>query len=358
MIVNPETGRPEWSTGSEFCLPDIPVNTNTEETNIYVQDEGCFKSWKPDYDVAPQQVIIADASTETLKFGVFNDLLPSGCGVLTKDCGGATEGDVSFQGGTAGQALVLDSDLNPRFSSLTNLGLGVGFQSIAANNTSASVVTIQSAKIIIFDASGNSFRVSNVNVTANITVSGAGGLDNGSEASSTWYYYYVIYNPTTLTTSGLLSTSSGTPVLPTDYTFYRMIGAVRNNGSSNFVDFYQYGNEVWQADQTVFNSQAGSLTYVSQSLTAYVPPIAVSAKGIFGTNAGTGGDYGMIVAGSSTGFGKTQFGADGNSGSTLEGWFSAFNFTVPMISSQTIYYVVDDTSAVFRMNIIGYTLNL
>src|SRR3972149_2422301 len=54
-------------------------------------------------------------------------------------------------------------------------------------------------------------RLENVNVSADITASGAGGLDTGAEAANTWYYVFVIANDSGTSTNGLLSTSSAAP---------------------------------------------------------------------------------------------------------------------------------------------------
>ncbi|HQJ93188.1 MAG TPA: hypothetical protein PLI71_09985 [Clostridia bacterium] len=77
-------------------------------------------------------------------------------------------------------------------------------------------------------------------LTIDVTVSGANGLDTGSEAPNTWYAVYVIYNPTTGTIAGLLSadttppSTANPPTLPSGYTVWRNVGWVRNDASSNF----------------------------------------------------------------------------------------------------------------------------
>jgi hypothetical protein len=82
-------------------------------------------------------------------------------------------------------------------------------------------------------------------ITVDITVSGINGLDSGSESSSSWYYIWLIKNPVTGTIAGLLSTHwYDSPTLPVGYTLKRLIGAVYNNGSSNFERFSQVQNRV------------------------------------------------------------------------------------------------------------------
>ena len=79
--------------------------------------------------------------------------------------------------------------------------------------------------------------VSAVPIDVNITNSGVNGLDTGSETASTWYYIWLIFNPTTKTYAGLLSINSSSPTMPSGYTKKRRVGVIRNDASSNFLEF-------------------------------------------------------------------------------------------------------------------------
>jgi len=108
-------------------------------------------------------------------------------------------------------------------------------------------------------------------ITVDITASGANGLDTGSEAANTWYYIWLIYNPATDTTAGLFSTSSTSPTLPSGYTKKRLIGAVRNDNSSDLLNFIQ-NNYVVSYNGTqvaLFNGSATGWTNIN--LDNYVP---------------------------------------------------------------------------------------
>jgi len=74
-------------------------------------------------------------------------------------------------------------------------------------------------------------------LTADITVSGANGLDTGSEAASTWYSVWVIRRSDTGATAALLSTSSTAPTMPANYNLKRRVGWVRNSSASDFFSF-------------------------------------------------------------------------------------------------------------------------
>lgn len=98
--------------------------------------------------------------------------------------------------------------------------------------TSDTAVDVDATQVSL--TSGSSVYIAkSVNLTISISSSGANGLDTGSEAANTWYYVYVIYNPLTSTVAGLLSASSTSPTLPSGYSYYRRVGSVRNNSSSN-----------------------------------------------------------------------------------------------------------------------------
>lgn len=81
------------------------------------------------------------------------------------------------------------------------------------------------------------------NRDAVITASGAGGLDTGSESSSTGYYLWLIYDSTTPTYAALLSESATSPTMPGNYDKKRLVGYSFNNSSSNLLEFKMYGDD-------------------------------------------------------------------------------------------------------------------
>jgi len=146
-----------------------------------------------------------------------------------------------------------------------------------------SFVSVSSVRVEVGAAidSGGSFNIAlSSPATIDITVSGANGLDTGTEAADTWYAVFVIgdssgSNPP----AGLLSTSAGSPTLPSGYDKFRRVGWVRNNASSNFLKFYQRWTgktrRYWydadaSAVRVVNNGSATAFQNVSCS--AFVPP--------------------------------------------------------------------------------------
>jgi len=98
-----------------------------------------------------------------------------------------------------------------------------------------------------------------------------GGLDTGTIATSTWYYVYVIKNLTTGVVDWLYSASATAPTMPSGYTVKRMVGAVKTNSSSQFIQWIMYedGTQQWVTpfsdivDTTMTTSKK---TYVSTSI--------------------------------------------------------------------------------------------
>ena len=74
-------------------------------------------------------------------------------------------------------------------------------------------------------------------LTADITVSGANGLDTGSEAASTWYSVWAIAKSSDGTAASLLSVSATSPTMPSGYDKKRRLGWVKNTAASNFLPF-------------------------------------------------------------------------------------------------------------------------
>lgn len=113
--------------------------------------------------------------------------------------------------------------------------------------------------------------------TVDITASGALGLDTGSEASSTWYYIWMIMKLDG-TLSALLSVSSTSPTLPSGYIYKKIIGAVRNDGSSNFIVFQQKNKIVSINGVLAYNNNTGG-GFVSVDISAIVPTLIVNTIG-------------------------------------------------------------------------------
>ena len=106
-----------------------------------------------------------------------------------------------------------------------------------------------------------------------------GGLDTGSKANSTWYHVYVIKRIDTGVVDALFSTSVSSPTLPTNYTEFRRIGAVRTDGSGNLLPFFQWGKRfVLKTPILDVNINNEPSTEVIRTLTV---PLGVKVNALF-----------------------------------------------------------------------------
>lgn len=110
----------------------------------------------------------------------------------------------------------------PVFATVNTITLKSGFRCRNSSNTSDMEIT--------------------TDLTVSLAISGANGLDSGTEAANTWYYVYLIKKSSDGTVAGLLSTVneavSGAVTLPTGYDLKRQLPVViRNDASSNILKF-------------------------------------------------------------------------------------------------------------------------
>lgn len=141
-------------------------------------------------------------------------------------------------------------------------------------------------------------------LTADITVSGKGGLDAGAESADTWFAVHVIADTGRILGSSrlrepntpalLLSTSATAPKLPAGYDVFRRVGWVRNDAASDLQRFTQEGDGPvrryeWDvARSTVQALIAGSaVVFTSVSLAAFIPPDVQTAILALGVNPDT-----------------------------------------------------------------------
>lgn len=162
----------------------------------------------------------------------------------------------------------------PEYVSATQVRIPAGFRCRDDSNTYD----------IVFDTS----------VVANITASGANGLDTGTEAINTWYYLWVADNSLTGASIALLSASSTSPTLPSGYDKKRRLPiAIRNDSSGNFIPFYvadwpnrplilyNVASSGWLSSDfdgpTQVLNGGGSTSWLDVNCASFVPPISTIA---------------------------------------------------------------------------------
>lgn len=101
--------------------------------------------------------------------------------------------------------------------------------------------------------------------------SGNGSLDTGVVAVNTWYHVFLIKRPDTGVVDLLISLSPTAPTLPTNYTLFRRIGAMRtDNPSHNWTAFTQVGSQfLWVVP--VNTVSAGGLNTTPVLVALFVP---------------------------------------------------------------------------------------
>ncbi len=122
-------------------------------------------------------------------------------------------------------------------------------------------------------------------LTPDITGSGVNGLDTGSAVSNTWYAIHVIADDAGVSAvASLFSLSATAPTLPATYDVFRRVGWVRNDGGSNFYDYYSTSTGrdrfyLWREPETILEvlSNGSATTWATVDLDELVPPTSTLA---------------------------------------------------------------------------------
>jgi len=225
----------------------------------------------------------------------------------------------------------------------SNIAIMGMYRNLVMKNTATSLTTemdVDCDEIILQTASAAVIRTASVDLTVDITASGANGLDTGAEANSTWYYIWVVYNSTTSTAAGLLSASSTSPTMPSGYTYMGLVGAVYNDSGGDFDTIYQLDKHVHRDDNAAYALNTGiSTTYATVSMADELPPTAKIAN-LEVTMAATASHtvYGYLKA-IATGVGTYDFALyTGVTATAIFEYKDHVNFLLQ--NSQTAYYRV------------------
>lgn len=222
--------------------------------------------------------------------------------------------------------------------------------------TSQSIVSIQAGECR--DGTDIINIVNSGTIAIDLSTSGAGGLDTGSEASSTLYTVYVIYDSTgTNPVDGVLSLSQTSPTLPSGYDYFRRLGAVRNNSSNDVIDFEQDGDS--SDRRMVYNtntsnvqvlSSGSATTYTAVALSSLMPVTSIKPILAYNFQAEDKDEFVTLRPTGSTitdsGF-KMHMQGDKNR--------DGFGVIEPITdSAQSIDYVVSSANDDLDLSVIGY----
>jgi hypothetical protein len=204
----------------------------------------------------------------------------------------------------------------------------------------------------------------NINATSDITIdittstgsAVVNALMNGlTESNSQWYYVWAIAKAGGVDPAGILTTSSSTvTTYPTDYAYKRLVGAVRNDGSGDFIPFIQVGREVtysvatsyWTGStETVGTTNvvnAGtSASFVNVDSSSFMPAISEQA---------------LVLHHGSAANTYTQVRKDGESHNGVQLSGSTSSSTKIETVSQVFEYKRQAGSGSVYLDILGYTI--
>lgn len=143
--------------------------------------------------------------------------------------------------------------------------------------TSNTAGTITAASLVVADANGNSYKLSNISQSYATGTSGAGGVDTGSIAPGNWYEF-IAFNPTTHVNTALISLSATAPTLPSGYTAFARVGAIIVDSSSHILWKIQYDNEA----QLIVGTNPATVLQMAVGVNGTVtvgPTVAVGVAG-------------------------------------------------------------------------------
>lgn len=244
--------------------------------------------------------------------------------------------------------------------------IGSGFRNLKVQAISSTQVQVTADALSVENASGIVARLASVNVTADISTSGANGLDTGSEASSTWYYVWVIWNGTT--TAALISASATAPTMPSGYTHKLRVGTIRNDASSNLWRTLQYGLRAQVAIGTnpsglpiLASGNAGSITtptWVAIPVSNFVPSTAaVINLCAVGSNTASDGTAFMIAPNNSYG----AYNSTANPPPFMQQWSQQWvhlNVGLSLTLESTSIYWANSAGASIEVALTGWEDNL
>jgi len=188
-----------------------------------------------------------------------------------------------------------------------------------------------------------------VSKTADITASGANGLDTGVEAN-VWYHIWAIANvgdPAAPVIASLLSAHATAPTMPSGYSLKRYLGAIYNNASNNFISIVQRNRNVSRAIVVVRSASATPATPELLSLASAIP---VTATGVVGVTEIISSSiaYGQIHATSSGSLGL-------NSVVCVAGGDAQSTFVLTLAENQSLYWAVTASASTYNINISGWS---
>jgi len=265
--------------------------------------------------------------------------------------------------GTNGKALVADSAeaAGVKWDSISTTG---SYRVIGAdcknNATTPNTQFDLDADVVILRNSANAIVVRHnpgAAIVNNILTAGpaANGRDQaGAFLASSWVHFYWVWDGTTLATvSSTVAPPTG-PTLPTGYTHWAYAGAVRLDGASAMIKVRIKGSKVHYEAAQVAVANGVATVETTVSLSALIPPNALTILLRGDTAVVAGSDAGDVV--------KIRYitGADYmvlGIPSNIVNANNTLMLELPNVSQQVFYlWVIVDTASNFDLDVLGYTI--
>lgn len=224
---------------------------------------------------------------------------------------------------------------------------------------SSTTITVSTGNITTHNAADPDIEMREVDSAVTVTM--ATDIDTAPEANDTWYYVYLDGDTAeTGISSGVFSLSSSAP---TGVTSYRLVGAVRNDSSGDFMKTYRNGSTVFYSDPPVATTTESEAAWTTLDLSDYVPA-GVSNQvilGIYGQSTSGSNNIYALVRPYGSSWSYTDVGLrfyDQTSDASTEECAFGNQATVYVDSSSRIEYYTYSCDSDFEIIVIGWVENL
>jgi hypothetical protein len=223
-------------------------------------------------------------------------------------------------------------------------------------------------EIILSTGLGQSpVRLGGLNLTLNLSTTGAGGMDTGAAPASGFVGIYIIYNPTTQVTALLATNATSASVsevygganMPSGFTASALVSVWPTNSSSQLKPgLGKDRNFYYQSAVAIFTATTGVATLTLQSIAAGVP---FNGKGVtlaFGSTA-TGASPLPSISSDSVGTAANMFSASNLSNTRalpagIPNQANIATFSVLIVTAQTIYWMETNLQTTDSMYVLSY----
>lgn len=171
----------------------------------------------------------------------------------------------------------LDERMDQAETDIENLQATVGYVPKFINGlTMSNAEDTEHDITIAVGATNDSTNAYILKLTSNITKqidaswskgNNAGGLFSGTVEANTWYHVFLIRKDSDGTVDAGFDTSLTASNKPSGYTYYRYIGSIKTDASSNIHNFIQYNNIFWwKKEKLDWNAKSVGTSKVTTSV--------------------------------------------------------------------------------------------